>query len=701
MTPPRSGVLRTRAERIAALAGVVDPARLAVPGPVWGERPSRVVSTAADAPGTRPHRAPRRGARSGPLAAAAARLLGVDPATIAARAVRVAAHLRATGRVDAASLSGTLERALGHLVADGLAPSATAYALGVAGALLARETGLLPRDNQYRCAAALLGQRLAELDTGEGKSIAVALAAGVAALAGAPVHVLTANAYLAARDADAFGPYYRALGLTVSAVDERADETARRAAWDVDVAYANARIAGFDALRDGLAAESGAAPLLTRGRCVAIVDEADSILVDEARTPLVIAQAQADPAERARAWRALDLARRLQPGRDAIVEIAERRARLSAAGAAAVEAAVAAEGDGADWHGARHRIEAVEQALVALHALRRDVDYLVADGEVLIVDASTGRAAPGRQWSRMLHALVALKEGVPVPPATRVRAGLTYPRLLARYHHLCGTSGTLHEARAGLRRDYGLAVQRIARDRPSRLSVGPLRLFADRAAQFDAAIARARGLASDGRSVLVATDSVEDSAALAARFAACGVPVTVLDARHDRDEAARIASAGEPARITVSTQVAGRGTDIRLQPATAAAGGLHVLSLQHNRSARIDRQVAGRAGRQGDPGSVEHWLRLSDSPLQPDRLPAPLAVLVRTVARVAVATPGSADSVPTGPGRGAAWSVALLWRACQAWWRHEDAHLRSETLRHDTDWSRRLHFATIAPEHHN
>lgn len=671
--------------------------RLAVPGPVWGERPRRAEPPAGvDGPA----RAPRRGPPSGRLADWRARHRGEDAGSIARRALEVAQRL-GTAPAEGHAVGLAAAAAAARLARDGLSPSAVALALGTAGAALARATGLVPRDNQYRCAAHLLAERLVELDTGEGKSVAVALAAGVAALAGAPVHVLTANDYLAGRDAQTFAGYYGALGLRVASVAESMEDDARRAAWDSDVVYATARVLGFDDLRDGLA--DGAPALIARGLCVAIVDEADAILLDEARTPLIVAEGRPDPAQRARAWRALDLARRLSTDTDAVIDPAVSSARLTPAGRATLEALVRADADdggeagGAEDAGleARLRVELVEQALVALHVLRRDVHYVVQEREVVLVDATTGRPSPGRVLSRALHTLVALKERVPVPPATHVRASVTYPRLMSRYHHLCGTSGTLREAAAELRAAYGLAVVRVARTRASALRLAPARLFAGRDAQFDAAIARAVRLSARGRCVLVATDSVADSAALAARFEARGVSVVVLDARHDQDEHARIERAGDAGRITVATQMAGRGTDIRLSPEAARAGGLHVLSLQHNRSARIDRQVIGRAARQADPGSAERWLRLDDSPLEPIRLPAALG----TIARLAGCIAERVGRDGPGPARVARWRgrlVDAVWTGCQRWWRWEDRLVRTEALGHDRRWSRRLHFATVA-----
>jgi preprotein translocase subunit SecA len=652
----------------------VSGARLAVPGPVWGERPHRV-----EAP---PGRAPRRG----PPAWVPPRLHRagsgtLEPARIVARAGRLAALVGDDARTAARRARAT-RAAVSALVAQGLSHGALVQALALAGATMAATVGLAPRGNQYRCAASLLAQRLVELDTGEGKSVAVALAAAVAALAGAPVHVLTANGYLARRDAAGFAPFYRALGLSVSAVDEEADDTVRRRAWGADVAYAAARTLGFDWLRDASCAP-GAAPLL-RGLCVAIVDEADSILLDEARMPLVIAEPAPDPAERALGWLALDVARRLDPRAELEPTGPGLPPRPNAHGRAHLDALHEARRLGS----VRERDAWIDEALAVLHVLRRDVDYLVRGREVVLVDATTGRAAPGRRLSRRLHLLAALKEGVPAPPSMRIAASVTWPRLFARYHHLCGTSGTLVEGARELRRDYGLHVERVAPHRASRLARLPTRLFADRGAQHAAAVRRAATLAAAGRPVLVGTDSVEEASALAAAFARAGVAAGVLDARHDADEAARVTGAGRAGAITVTTQRAGRGTDIALDAAARDAGGLHVLNLQHSRSRRIDRQLEGRCARRGEPGTTEHWLR-ADAPAFVGHALA--SSLARHLARRAA---------PTGDPRGApavGRLPAVLWRACQAWWRLEDAWQRGDALRADRERARRLDIAAARP----
>jgi preprotein translocase subunit SecA len=649
--------------------------RLPVPGAIWGDRPERVDP--ASGPG-RPGRAPLRHG------------LDADPARLAAHALAAASRCAPAGAGEASRRA--VEAVAVALARDGLASAAVGDALALCAATMTRALGITPRRNQLHTAAALLDQRLVELPTGEGKTCAAALAAAVAALAGAPVHVLTANVYLAERDAREMAPFYAALGLRVAAALEADPPSVRARAWRADITYASARTLGFDYLRDRLAlaaaddvrSEGGGGGPLLRGLCVAIVDEADAILLDEARMPLVLAEQRADPSLRARLWQSLELAGRLEPGRDLTVAAGGREVGLTDAGRARL--ADAAPDYGGAWLNAVHREDLVGQALFALHGLRRDRDYIVREREVVLVDRESGRAAPGRQWSRALHSLVALKERLPLPPDAETRASLTYPRLFARYVHLAGLSATLAEADSELRQAYGLRVEIVAAHRPSRRRRAATRLFATRRAQVDAAVARAIALSRTGRPVLVATDTVAESAEVSARLAGRGIAHEVLDARQDQDEAGRIAGAGRAGAITVTTQMAGRGTDIRLDEAARKAGGLHVLSLQHNRSGRVDRQLAGRAGRQGDPGSVEAWLRLDASPLTEALLPMPLGALRSMLARRTRRRDGA------GIGAGAALWLAVVRR----YWAWEDADLRRQTLERDRRWSRRLHFASIA-----
>lgn len=489
--------------------------------------------------------------------------------------------------------------------------------------------GLIPHDGQWLGALAMLDGRLAELATGEGKTLAMALAAAVGALAGEPVHLITANDYLVARDAQRMAPLYARLGLTVAPVLPGQADPERRAAWAADIAVTTARELVFDHLRDGLAAAPQAGtlaahahrlsagapghagtPRLARGLRLALIDEADSVLLDEATLPLILAEPVHDAAAQARRWRALRLARGLQAHRH--FQLGERAAELCLTddGRTALAAATAPDHPTAPaaWPSARERDDAVCRALVALHHCRRDHDYLVADGQVQLIDSVTGRRAEGRQWSQGLHALVALKEGLVPPAEQRTAAQTSYQRFFPGYARLGGMSGTLIEARAELARVYGLAVLRVPPQHPPQRRTEPTRAFATPAARWAAVAQRCAELQAQGRPVLVGTDSVADSQALAAVLRAAGLAPAVLNARQDADEAAIVAAAGEPGRITVATRMAGRGTDIVPTPAALAAGGLHVLSCQRNPSPRLDRQLAGRAARQGQPGSHAHWL---------------------------------------------------------------------------------------------
>lgn len=562
-------------------------------------------------------------------------------------------------------------------------------ALACVAAYVRQTLGVQLFASQYHCAAALLDQRLAEMATGEGKTFAAALAAAVGALAGMPVHVITANDYLAERDARALAPLYESLGLSVASTHEREDVTVRKRAYQADIVYLTAKTVAFDYLRDrlqrgaavgdlDLRVKRGAAetePLVLRGLCMAVVDEADSVLIDEAKMPLIISEQRRDESERARIWQSLDIAGRLEAGRHFTTQREPMRANLSAEGCREVENM--AREYGPAWLNRRHREELVEQALVARHVLRRDLDYLVRDEEVEIIDAITGRGAPGRVWSRGLHIAVALKEGLPPPAPTDTRARITYPRLFARYHHLTGLSGSLREVRAELRSTYGLTVIEVPLTRPSRRSLLPARAFATRIDLFRAALARARQVVESGRPVLLATDSVADSRWIADQLGRAGVAHALLNAQTAAEEAELIALAGEAARVTVATQIAGRGTDIKLSEVIAARGGLHVLSVQHNRSRRVDRQIAGRAGRQGEPGSIEHWITIESALVEHAhwtrwmvsalRERAPHPWLIRIV-------------------------VALAQRSAEV----EDAAMRRITARQDKEWSRQLHFATIS-----
>ena len=476
-----------------------------------------------------------------------------------------------------------------------------------------------PYDEQLLGGWAMLRGRLAEMHTGEGKTLAATLPAATAALAGIPVHVITVNDYLVQRDAESMGPVYRALGLRVGAVTAAMDHAARRAAYACDICYCTNKQLVFDYLRDRMA-RGGVGPmrlrldglfgadavgerLLLRGLCFAIVDEADSVLVDEARTPLVISGRGGTAEDPAQYRQALDLARGLTDGLHYCLRRAEREVELTDAGRAAL--ATAAAELGGHWRHVRQREELTRQAVYALHLLQRDTHYLVTDGKVQIVDAYTGRLMPDRSWERGLHQLVETKEGCALSPRNETLARISYQRFFRRYLHLAGMTGTAREVATELWAVYHLGVAMVPTHRRRRRRLLRPRVYRDGAARWAAVVERIQALHAVGRPVLVGTGTVDASEQLSRHLDAAGIPHRVLNARQDADEAAVIAAAGAPAQVTVATNMAGRGTDIRLAPGVAERGGLHVIATSRHEARRIDRQLYGRCARQGDPGSAE------------------------------------------------------------------------------------------------
>lgn len=570
---------------------------LSMPGLLWGASPERLEPPSAPP-------AWRRAAYRHQLAA-----------------TRVA--LGAWRERDDDGFRAALLAVRGPLAREGLRGAPLIEVLAASAEAARRSLGLEVYDTQLLAALIMLDRRLAEMATGEGKTLAAALAAAVGALAGLPVHVLTANDYLVARDAQALGPFYAVLGLKVACVTGGMDEAERRQAYSVPVCYVTARELVFDYLRDGqrrgfakndlqrrVAALEGegrqARPTLLRGLGMAVLDEADSLLVDEAMMPLILSRAVSDSGARAFLWQAWTLASSLRAGVDFHVDAPARRVELSPAGRR--QLGDRAAGLGGRWRSPRLREDTVTLALLAAQVYRRDEHYVVRDGRVDIVDEHTGRRAPGRIWSRGLHGLIELKEGCRPSPDTETLARITYQRFFPRYLRLCGMSGTLAEARGELRRVYGLDMVRVPTRLPLRRSRGAVRLYVSRHALWQAVGRRVAALRAAGRPVLVGTGSVSESTELSGHLNTTGIPHAVLNANFDADEAEKVGRAGEAGQITVATSMAGRGTDIPLGPGVAAAGGLHVLCCQFNRSRRIDRQLEGRCGRQGDPGSTETWL---------------------------------------------------------------------------------------------
>jgi preprotein translocase subunit SecA len=570
---------------------------------------------------------------------------------------------------------------------DGLLPQHMAQALAATSEAVRRTLGLTPYRTQLLAATVILDNRLAEMATGEGKTLAALLAAATGGLAGIPVHVLTTNDYLVARDAERLAPVYALLGLSVGAVTQGMDDPQRRAAYACDITYVTAKQLVFDYLRDST--RTGAAlqdlarraqalghdspPALLRGLCMAVVDEADSLLIDEARTPLVLSRQADDPAGHAFLWQAYVTSGELREGTDFHIAPDDGQPRLTDAGRERLQALCAPLGG--RWRSARLREDAIGLALQARHTHHRDQHYLVRAGRVEIIDATTGRGAPGRVWARGLHTLIEIKEGCKPSPATRTVAQISYQRFFPRYLRLGGMSGTLTDARGELREIYRLPVVRVPLRTPSARVRLHTRLYPSQPDLWTAVSERVHALQANGRPVLVGTGSVAESEALSAQLRATGIAHQVLNARHDHEEAEMVARAGQAGQVTVTTHMAGRGTDIALGPGVAAAGGLHVLCCQHNASRRLDRQLQGRCARQGDPGSTETWLAL----------PAGDHPVLRLVAGwVGTPTRGSA------PWQQGLLNAALAWQ--QALRAHHDRTERRRLLQADRAWEQGLSF---------
>ena len=583
---------------------------------------------------------------------------------------------------------------------SGFGPAPTARLFAVVREAATRVLGKRHYPCQLQAGWYLLQGNLVEMATGEGKTFAATLPACAAALVGLPVHVVTVNDYLAARDAAAMAPLYEFFGLRCAAIvhDQPRDE--RRGVYAGDIAYCSNKELTFDYLRDRSAlgdrasllhralssvrgAEAQAQRPVLRGLAMAIVDEADSVFIDEARTPLILsAQVGADGRNRVSVW-ALDIAATLHEGADFTLESALMRVRLADAGRDRIEALfeeAQASSSGplpADCT-RRQAVEAVNQALCAQHLYHRDRQYVVADGKVQIVDESTGRIMADRAWERGLHQAIEAKEGV-VQTGERVTlARITYQRFFRRYLRLSGMTGTGAEVAAEIGLVYRLAVARVPLNRPSQATVLPPRCLADAAAKWAAVVDRVRTLSQQqGRPVLVGTRTVWASEQLSECLNTAGIAHVVLNAKQDQGEAHIVARAGQSGSVTVATNMAGRGTDIELGAGVAARGGLQVILTEFHDSARVDRQLCGRAARQGDPGGAESLVALDD-----ELFSLHAGWLVRLLKRLR-----------TGHGELPRWALWWLRTTAQTTAESRNRRMRKASLEHDRRLAAMLAFS--------
>ncbi len=459
-------------------------------------------------------------------------------------------------------------------------------------------------DVQLLGALALADGCIAEMQTGEGKTLAAVPAVIWLAKAARGVHVMTVNDYLARRDAAWMGGIYRRLGFSVGCIQQGMAAADRKRAYACDITYATANEIGFDYLRDQLALHVD--EQVHRPFEAALLDEADSILIDEARIPLVIAGGEAD--QESMAIGADRVVRRFQSGWHFAIEQHFRNVSLTDAGIHAVEAAFRCGNLFAEDN--LSLLSAVQDALHAHALLRRDVDYIVKDGVVESVDEFKGRIAQDRRWPAGLHTAIEAKEGVALRTQGRILGSITLQNLMTLYPRLCGMTGTAATQAEELKRLYGLEVEAIPTNRPVQRIDHPDLVFRTRAEKEQALLEEIESTHRTGRPVLIGTASVAESERLSALLRETSHQV--LNARHEEREATLIAGAGQRGAVTISTNMAGRGTDIMLGDGVVELGGLHVIGTNRHESRRIDFQLRGRAGRQGDPGSSRFIVSLED-----------------------------------------------------------------------------------------
>ena len=542
-----------------------------------------------------------------------------------------------TARVAAMDgpLSKLSERGLDTWIQDirkklrqkGLAEEVTARAFATIREVAGRQTGMKHYDSQLIGGWIMLQGMIAEMQTGEGKTLTATLPAGCAALAGMPVHVVTVNDYLVERDAKLMQPVYERLGLTVGYVIEGMDQDQRKQAYGCDITYCTSQQLAFDYLRDRLilkrfnselefkleslySEKPSRDMLLMRGLNFAIVDEADSVFIDEARTPLILSCKTDNTQQEAVHREAIWLARQLTGSTHYVIDEKARRIDLTEHGKDYLEEQASMMPG--IWRGSRRRNALVTQALTALYLFERDVHYMVDDGAVNIIDENTGRAMPDRSWEAGLHQMIEEKEGCEQTGQTETLARISYQSFFKRYLRLSGMTGTAQEVRKELKKVYELDVVTVPTNKPVQRRILPECIYTHGDAKWNAIINSIEREHEKGRPILVGTRTLKDSELLSSMLTSLGLEHQVLNAKQDKEEAAIVARAGQRGQITVATNMAGRGTDIKLDEASLAAGGLHVISCEKNISARIDRQLAGRCGRQGDPGSYEAILSLDD-----------------------------------------------------------------------------------------
>ena len=546
---------------------------------------------------------------------------------------RAESRARKLAKLSAPALDRLCEQTAQRLRRNGLDEAGIVEALALASQFATRHIAFTPFRQQLAGASALLRGEAVEMDTGEGKTLTAFLAAAAYALAGRHVHVVTANDYLAGRDAEFLRPALESMGLGVGTVSGGDSPEQRRSAHACDVVFLSNKEAAFDYLRDGLAragtpgnanlsaklglvfgAASKQGQPIQRRLDVAIVDEIDSVLVDDAGTPLLISANSEADIDVPTAQLALKMAARYRRDVDFLIDPHSSVPALTARGLARLEAET--RDLGGDWNVRLKRGELMRAALSAQHTLIRDRHYLVREGKIVLVDQYSGRAMPDRHWSLGLNLMVEVKEGCASTGIRKSLASISFQRFFRGYATICGMSGTVSEVAREIHEVYGLPLTPVPRRLKLRRKVRRRRFFASRERLWVAAARAVAKLYQRGQPVLVAVRSVAEAQRASAALKALKVPHEVLSAAQDETEAEIVARAGLRGAVTIATNMAGRGTDIRLGEGVARLGGLVVMICERHDSARVDRQLMGRCARQGDPGLVLEYVSGEDDALR-------------------------------------------------------------------------------------
>jgi len=606
---------------------------------------------------------------------------------------RVNAFEQGIAKLSASEMRKHIKLLRIRLHQNGLQDNLVAEAFAIVREVSNRTLGKRHFDVQLLGGWVMMNGMLAEMETGQGKTLTATLPACTAALAGIPVHVVTANDYLAARDEEILRPLYRQMGLTSASVVDGMETEDRKKAYQCDIVHSTSQQITFDYLRDRMEMgdEIGALQIqlkqlqnqqqqkpsafLLRGLCFTIIDEADSLLIDEAKTPLIISQTRQSDEQTQSYSDALYLATSLDNNADFKVNEQHQDIKLTDAGKDQLSELAATLDD--SWQQRRRREIMVTQALKATKLFIKDKHYLVRDDKIEIIDALTGRAMPDRSWEHGLHQLIEAKEGCEITGERDPLARIGYQKFFKRYLRLSGMSGTVTEVAGELNRVYGLRVIKIPTHQQSKRKMQSEKVFKTSEQKWHAFIQKVSKVHKTGRPILIGTNTVADSEKVSAILTEHKLLHQVLNALQDQQEADIIAMAGQLNGITVATNMAGRGTDIGLGVGVKELGGLHVIATTRNDARRIDRQLYGRCGRQSDPGSAEAFMSLQDENMAEFYSPAMLNVIAGFC--------GNNKPLPR-------WLGNIILALPQKWTERSHHQMRSMLIKQDKQQAKMLSF---------